>query len=157
MALTLKEKRFYQNQLFTALETLKKGGLTLKEASAARQQLSEAMEKLEGSKPEKTLYQRLADGEFNSLQWQQFAAMCGRITQEENVPWTDLHKYIFAWMDENEPEGGYNYAAIMKPQESTRNTDLYSAVRKALKNMPMDDAERRMFEQWQSSDSQSVR
>ena len=103
------------------------------------------------------LYDRLVAGGFNGLQWEQFADMCGRIVREENVPWTELHKYISAYVEENEPEGGYNYAAGMKPQESNWNTGLYRIVRKALKNMPLDEEERRAFEQWRSSDSQAGR
>ena len=103
------------------------------------------------------LYDRLVAGDFNGLPWEEFARLCDRITKEENVPWTELHKYISAYVDENEPEGGYNCAAVMKPHESNVDTGLCRIVRKALKNMPLDEAERRVFEQWQSSDSQAGR
>lgn len=63
----------------------------------------------------------------------QLAMMCDRIVRDENVSWTELCKCISACVDENEPEGRYNYAAIMKPQESNGNTGLYRFVRKALK------------------------
>ncbi len=84
--------------------------------------MTEALEKLggdkpeknDGSKPEKTLYQRLADGDFNSLHWQQFADMCDRITKEEDVPWTDIHEYILVYLDKNEPDGGYNFDAVLQ-------------------------------------------
>ncbi|MDO4840478.1 MAG: hypothetical protein Q3990_07375 [Desulfovibrionaceae bacterium] len=157
MALTLKEKRFYQKQATASLALLNKEGLTFKETIAAQDQLSEALEKLRDDKAEKSLYQRLVDGEFYKLHWEEFARMCDRITKEENVPWTELHKYILAYVDENEPEGGYNYAAIMKPQESNVDTELCRVVRKALKNMPLDESERHLFEQWQASDSQTGR
>lgn len=68
MALTLNEKLFYLNQLTTAMDTLKKGDLALKEKIPALNQLIEAMEKLGGDKHEKTLYERIRDGEFNNLE-----------------------------------------------------------------------------------------
>ncbi len=107
--------------------------------------------------PATPLYDQLVAGEFNDLHWEEFARICDRITKEENVSWPELHKYILAYVDENEPEGGYNYAAIMKPQESNVDTELCRVVRKALKNMPLDESERQLFEQWQSSDSHSGR
>ncbi len=115
------------------------------------------MVKNKSEKQEKPLYDQLKAGDFNKLHWEEFARMCDRITKEENVPWTDLHKYIMAYVDENEPEGGYNYAAIMEPQESNVDTELCRVVRKALKNMPLDESERHLFEQWQASDSHSGR
>lgn len=114
MALNLKEKRFYQDQVESGLETLDKEGLPIKEKRAAQDQVLDALEKLDGNTDEKTLYQRLVDGEFNDLQWGQFADMCDRIVQEENVPWKDIHEYILSYLDENEPEGGYNWDAILQ-------------------------------------------
>ncbi len=60
------------------------------------------------------LYDKLVAGGFNELQWEQFAEMCDRITKEENVPWTDLHESILAYVDYNEPYGGYNFDAILQ-------------------------------------------
>ncbi len=99
------------------------------------------------------LYDQLVAGRFNSLHWKQFAEMCVRITQEENVPWTDIREYILVWIDANETiqEGCIDDA--MTATEGNGNTVLYRAVRKSLKNMPLDDAERQAFEEWQS-DSQ---
>ncbi len=103
------------------------------------------------------LYDQLVAGDFNGLHWEEFARICDRITKEENVPWTELHWYISAYVDENEPEGGYNCAAVIKPQESNVDTGLCRIVRKALKNMPLDESERQLIEQWQASDSQAGR
>ncbi len=69
--------------------------------------------------------------------------MCDRIVRDEKVPWTELHKSISAYVDENESEDRYNYAAIMEPQESNGNTGLYKTVRKELKNIPLDESERK--------------
>ena len=60
------------------------------------------------------LYDQLVAGDFNGLQWEQFADMCGRIVQEENVPWKDIHEYIFIYLDENEPSNGYNWDTILQ-------------------------------------------
>ncbi len=68
MALTLKEKHLYRNQVYASKKTLSEGGLSLKEASTARRQLREAAAKLRGDKAGKTLYERIRDGEFNNLE-----------------------------------------------------------------------------------------
>lgn len=68
MALTTKEKIFYQDQADSSLEILNKENLSTKEKIAAQDRLTEALEKLGGDKPEKTLYERIRDGEFNNLE-----------------------------------------------------------------------------------------
>ena len=68
MALNLKEKRFYQDQVESGLEALDKKGLPIKEKRAAQDQVLDALEKLGGDKAGKTLYERIRDGEFNNLE-----------------------------------------------------------------------------------------
>lgn len=62
----------------------------------------------------KPLYDQLVAGDFNGLQWRQFANMCDRITKEEDVPWTDIHEYILVYIDKNEQDGGYNFDAVLQ-------------------------------------------
>lgn len=64
--------------------------------------------------PATPLYNQLKAGDFNGLQWEQFANVCGRIVEEENVPWTGLHEYILAYLEENEPSDGYNWDAVLQ-------------------------------------------
>lgn len=103
------------------------------------------------------LYDQLVEGVFNSLHWKQFVSMCGRIAEEENVPWTDIHEYILAWMDKNESLADDSADCDITAASDNGNTVVYRAVRKALKNMPLDEAEQHAFEQWQSDIRQAAR
>lgn len=71
MALTFKEKIFYQDQAESSLETLNKENLSIKEKVATQDRLTEALEKLDAGleepKAPATLYERIMKGEFNSL------------------------------------------------------------------------------------------
>lgn len=100
------------------------------------------------------LYDQLVAGGFNSLHWKQFVSVCGRIAEEENVPWTDIHEYILAWMDKNESLADDSADCDITAASDNGNTVVYRAVRKALKNMPLDEAEQHAFEQWQSDSRQ---
>ncbi len=102
------------------------------------------------------LYDQLVAGRFNSLHWKQFAEMCDRITQEENVPWTDLHEYILVWIEANETIQEASIDDAMTATEGNGNTVLYRAVRKSVKKMQLDDAERQAFEQWKSDSWQGA-
>ncbi len=102
------------------------------------------------------LYDQLVAGCFNSLPWKQFVEMCDRITQEEIVPWTDIHEYILVWIEANETIQEASIDDAMTATEGNGNTVLYRAVRKSVKKMQLDDAERQAFEQWQSDSWQGA-
>lgn len=83
MALTTKEKIFYQDQADSSLEILNKENLSTKEKIAAQDRLTEALEKLGGDKPEKTMYKRLVSGEFNKLPYKQYFEKLKAACEEE--------------------------------------------------------------------------
>ena len=71
MALTFKEKIFYQDQVESSLEILNKENLSIREKVATQDRLTEALEKLDAGleepKAPASLYERIMKGEFNSL------------------------------------------------------------------------------------------
>lgn len=103
MALNLKEKRFYQDQVESGLEALDKKGLPIKEKRAAQDQVLDALEKLGGDKAGKTLYQRLVDGEFNNLPYMQYYEKLKKAWEEKGAPLADAPleaiKYLEAHYD----------------------------------------------------------
>ena len=115
MALTFKEKIFYQDQVESSLEILNKENLSIREKVATQDRLTEALEKLDAPADTSSahpLYDQLVAGDFNDFTHEKFADMCGRIAAEENIPWEDLHQPIIVYVQENEPYGGYNSNAF---------------------------------------------
>ena len=115
MALTFKEKIFYQDQVESSLEILNKETLSIREKVATQDRLTEALEKLDAPTDTPSahpLYDQLVAGDFNDFTHEKFADMCGRIAAEENIPWKALHQPIIAYVQENEPYGGYNSDAF---------------------------------------------
>lgn len=98
------------------------------------------------------LFDQLVAGDFYCLHWKQFVSMCGRIVQEENVPWTDTHEYILAYLDENEPVEWFNYPGIGRADysENWNNIYLHRALRNLLRNKPLSECERRALDNWQT-------
>ncbi len=97
------------------------------------------------------LFDQLVAGDFYCLHWKQFVSMCGRIAQEENVPWTDIHEYILAYLDENEPVDSWEYIVAGRDRGVNWNKiSLLRALRKLLKSMPLSESERRAFKHWQT-------
>ena len=87
MALTFKEKIFYQDQAESSLETLNKENLSIREKVATQDRLTEALEKLDAGleepKAPASLYERLVNGEFNSLPWEQYFEKLKEACEEE--------------------------------------------------------------------------
>lgn len=87
MALTFKEKIFYQDQVESSLEILNKENLSIREKVATQDRLTEALEKLDAGleepKAPASLYERLVNGEFNSLPWEQYFEKLKEACEEE--------------------------------------------------------------------------
>ena len=88
MALTFKEKIFYQDQVESSLEILNKENLSIREKVATQDRLTEALEKLDAGleepKAPASLYERIMKGEFNSLPVDPFLRKVAEAREEDD-------------------------------------------------------------------------
>ena len=88
MALDFNEKRLYTKQATASIKALTGGNLPFNEKRTATKKLAEAVAKLSGKgqqepKAPASLYERLVNGEFNSLPWEQYFEKLKEACEEE--------------------------------------------------------------------------